>query len=364
VIDPVELAKGLFGRGFNRFVGVPCSHLDGLIQELSGNGRYVAAANEGAAVSIAAGAQLSGARACVLIQNSGLGNMINPLTSLLMPFRISVLVLMTLRGWPDPTSDEPQHTVMGRTTIALLDEIGLPHWTLDPQAPSLKPMLGFVEEGLEQGLPTFVLVPRGAISAPKREAPASAWTTPDALAHLIPFLADRTVFATTGYISRHLHALSDRACAFYMQGAMGHALALALGAAVSSPEERVVVLDGDGALLMHLGTASTVGAVHPANLVHVLFDNGAYESTGGQPTTSSTVNWPALAQSVGYRATFECRNRDELSLLGAEALDTEGPVLLILKVGIGSGKPPSRATAALEPVELTHRFAGRATLGA
>jgi phosphonopyruvate decarboxylase len=363
VIEATELARGLVGRGFGRFAGVPCSHLDGLIQVLSAEGRYVAAADEGAALAIAAGSQLSGQRAGVLIQNSGLGNLVNPLTSLLIPFRIPVLVFATLRGWPDAAGDEPQHSVMGRVTAALLEEIGVPHRILDPEATSLDFLFDFVEDAFESEQPAFVLVPRGAVTAGVRRPAAGGWSTPEALADLVPLLSGRTVFATTGYLSRHLHALGDRAGTFYMQGAMGHALALGLGAALASPEESVVVLDGDGALLMHLGTASTVGALRPRNLVHVVFDNGAYESTGGQPTTSGAIDWRGFAESVGYRAAFLCRDPEELAQRGPAGLEAEGPVLLVLEVGIGSGAPPPRATAALEPAELTRRFSARAVAG-
>ena len=114
------------------------------------------------------------------------------------------------------------------------------------------------------------------------------------------------MFGTTGYISRELYGLADRPANFYMQGSMGHALALGLGAALARPQRRVVVLDGDGAVLMHLGTCATVGGIAPPNLVHVVLDNGTYESTGGQRTTSSTVDWSALGAAAGYRSAVVC----------------------------------------------------------
>jgi len=196
------------------------------VELLDVTGRYLPAPNEGAALAIAAGAALAGDQMGVLIQNSGLGNLINPLTSLVMPYRIGVAVFMSLRGWPDPARDEPQHAVMGSTSHALLDALGVWHWTLDGELSSLETILQQAADRVAAGVPAFVLVPKGTVqkgAAPEgtgRAVPA-AFGRAEALrtlAKTVPVSA--AVVSTTGYTSRELCAVADRPSHFYMQGSM------------------------------------------------------------------------------------------------------------------------------------------------
>jgi phosphonopyruvate decarboxylase len=345
MISAADFCAGLDRAGIGLVTGVPCSFFGGPLRLLERQpGRYVPAANEGAALAIAAGARLTGRRSAVLIQNSGFGNLVNPLTSLLMTFELPALVFMSLRGWPDPAKDEPQHAVMGRTTHALLDALGVPYRVLSPTTDSLAEVL--------DAEPTFVLVPRGTIEpAPSTVDAPPEFGRCEALAALVPFLGDSLVFTTTGYISRELYGLADRPESFYMQGSMGHALALGLGAALSRPDRRVVVVDGDGAVQMHMGTCVTVGATSP-DLLHVVLDNGAYESTGGQPATS--VDWVSLGAAAGYRSATVCASAAEFG----KALSTvdRGPHLVVARIATAPGVTPPRVTAGLSPVELRHRF--------
>jgi phosphonopyruvate decarboxylase len=343
--------------GVRLVTGVPCAVFGGPLRLLEQQpGRYVAAANEGAALAIAAGASLAGQRSAVLIQNSGFGNLVNPLTSLVLTFDIPVPVFMSLRGWPDPARDEPQHAVMGRSTQALLDALGVPYWLLEPDEEHLAKVLDEVQAA---GRAAFVLVPKGSIGA--AGAPSDApggFGRREAVEALLPYLGDALVFGTTGYISRELYGLADRPANFYMQGSMGHALALGLGAALARPQRRVVVLDGDGAVLMHLGTTATVGAVAPPNLVHVVLDNGTYESTGGQRTASSTVDWSALGAAAGYRSTAVCGDAASVR----RALDGlgEGPHLVAVRIAPAPGVTPPRVTGGLSPTQLRERFTAAA----
>jgi phosphonopyruvate decarboxylase len=344
--------------GVDLVTGVPCAVFGGPLRLLEGQpGRYVAAANEGGALAIAAGAELAGRRSAVLIQNSGFGNLVNPLTSLVLTFDIPVLVFMSLRGWPDPARDEPQHAVMGRSSQQLLDALEVPYWLLEPGEEHLAKVLDAVQGAREAGRPSFVLVPKGSIgSAGTVTATPPRFGRREAVEAVLPYLTDALVFATTGYISRELYGLADRPANFYMQGSMGHALALGLGAALAQPERRVVVLDGDGAVLMHLGTAATVGAVAPPGLVHVVLDNGAYESTGGQRSTSSTVDWPSLGAGAGYRSTAVCADAPALRA-ALDALDgVPGPHLVVARISPAPGVTPPRVTGGLTPVELRARF--------
>ncbi|WP_158890657.1 thiamine pyrophosphate-dependent enzyme [Amycolatopsis anabasis] len=344
--------------GVRRVTGVPCGHLKGPWSEFDRLGELTPAANEGAALALAAGWELAGTPAAVLCQNSGFGNLVNPLASLLLPCRIPVFVAMTLRGWPDPESDEPQHAAMGAASESLLDELGVPYTVLRP---------GGFAEALERagrarkaGLPFFTLIPRGSVGAadpaPVTERAGDALTRPIVVAALLAELGDELLVTTTGYLSRQANHELDRPGTFYMQGSMGHAAAIGLGLATANPDRRVVVLDGDGAFLMHLGTGTTVSAAGARNLVHVVVDNGCYESTGCQATTSSTVDWTALGTGLGYAAVLTCRRREPLTGQLRRALRAPGPVLCVLDVAPTPDEVHPRATASAGLDELTERF--------
>nr|WP_296070319.1 phosphonopyruvate decarboxylase [uncultured Actinoplanes sp.] len=352
-------------RGFDFFTGVPCSYLAGPIAALSAAGRYRPAANEGAALALAAGAVTGGRRAAVLMQNSGFGNLINPLTSLIMPYRIPVLVLMTLRGWPDPDGDEPQHRVMGLTTHGLLDLVGVRHWTLSSEDIDVAQPLKAADEELAEGRPAVLLVAKGAVA--NTEVPSGAPDagpaaqvlpgTGEAVAAVLDAFPGALFVSTTGYASRHLFAQGDSPRCFYMQGSMGHASAFALGVADAARDERVVLIDGDGAALMHLGSMATIGTARPPGLVHVLLDNGTYESTGGQRTTTAEVDFAGTAGALGYRHAVTCRGREESRRALREAARREGPVLVVVKTSAGAGPVPPRATAAMAAADIRARFA-------
>jgi len=370
VISSPNLIDRLEQRGVSFYTGVPCSYLGGPIAEATARGRYVPAANEGAALALAAGAVSAGRQALVFAQNSGFGNLINPLTSLIMPYQIPLLVLMSLRGWPDPDQDEPQHRVMGMTTHALLDSLGVRHWTLETAETDLDRVLDLALAELANDSPAFLLVRKGALSPPDSGKYRS--TRPDRTATLsraegmrilLEDLPKSVIVSTTGYTSRDLFALNDGHRPFYMQGSMGHASAFALGVALNSAVDRpVLLLDGDGAALMHLGTMSTVGAAKPGNLVHVIFDNGSYESTGSQPTTADSVSFTAIATAAGYRSATECPTATDLHHGVRRAVATAGPHLLVVPTAPGMGAAPPRATSAISAPEIYRSF--RAEVGA
>jgi phosphonopyruvate decarboxylase len=365
VIEASEFCAELDRRNIGVVTGVPCSYFAGPLRLLERQpGRYVPAANEGAALAIASGAELAGTRAAVLIQNSGFGNLINPLTSLALPFGIAPLVFMSLRGWPDPRRDEPQHAVMGAATQALLDVMQVPHWMLPSDPAQLAAVLDLADAARSAGRPAFLLVPKGTIVVPVSAAdpapPQPGLTRRDALQAVLAELAgladDVAVVATTGCISRELYEIGDRSRTFYMQGSMGHALGLALGAAMAQPQRRVVVVDGDGAVLMHLGTAATAGALQPPRLVHVVLDNAAYESTGGQASSSPAVDWPGLGLAVGYRSAAVCGNATEFVAALRGVVHAAGPHLVVARIVRSSGVAPARVTSGLAPADLRARF--------
>lgn len=364
MIPAADFCDELRRRGVGFVTGVPCSYFSGPIELLDRQGSgYVAAANEGAALAMAAGAELRGVRSAVLIQNSGVGNLVNPLTSLLPVFELPVLTFMSLRGWPDPADDEPQHAVMGRASHGLLDALGGPHWTLEPHLDSLREVLDRADEERAAGRAAFVLVPKGSVGhAPAGrpgEAPDHAppkFRRREALAAVVPHLGGDIVYATTGFISRELGSFADRPLNFYMPGSMGHALALGLGTALNEPDRRVVVLDGDGAAFMHLGTAVTVGAYAPVNLVHVVLDNRSYESTGAQRTRSESVRWAELGRGLGYRTSTECRDAGEVDAALRRVRALDGPHLVVVHIATDRSTVPPRVTGLGTPPELARRF--------
>ncbi|MGW1376154.1 phosphonopyruvate decarboxylase [Streptomyces sp. NPDC002446] len=371
MISATDFTAALLDHRIDFVSGVPCSYFNGPIVHLTEQGRYVPAASEGAAWALAAGAAATGVRSAVFAQNSGFGNLVNPLTSLSMPYDIPVLLFMSLRGWPDPAGDEPQHAVMGPSTHGMLDAMGVWHHTLpsDCDRTGLDQALTAAAGQLSQGRPAVVLVPKGVVGkaevvpeagAATGRAPATAGLSrQDAVRTVVGQLDAAAVVATTGYTARELFAQKDAPHHFYMQGSMGHAAAFGLGVALSRPaDERVVVLDGDGAALMHLGSMSTVGATAPANLVHVILDNGVYESTGAQPTTSAAVAFPDVGRATGYRSHTLAQDEAEIARAAAYIRQEPGPHLLVVRTLAGDGGAPPRATSAMTAADIHARFTG------
>jgi phosphonopyruvate decarboxylase len=359
--------------GYDFYTGVPCSYLTPLINGVlsSPDLAYVGAASEGEAVAIASGAWLAGRRTVVMCQNSGLGNAVNPLTSLNAPFRIPTLLVVTRRGEPG-IPDEPQHEVMGRVTPDLLSVIGIEHASFPRAAADL--VLAFAratERMAATGLPFAFVMSKGDVAEEQlRPKPRSLpppgrradfppdGSRPSRAATLERFLSlvgpEAAVIATTGKCGRELFTLADRPQHLYQVGSMGGASGMALGVALNSPRP-VVVLDGDGAALMKLGTLATIGAHAPRNLLHVLLDNGVHDSTGGQPTVSDSVDFAAVALGCGYRYAASCATLEGFEAAFREAAAAQGPALIHLRIASGSMAKLGRPTVA--PAEVALRFA-------
>ena len=320
------------GHGIELWTGVPCSYLKPFINAVidSDQLQYVGAANEGDAVAVAAGAELGGRRGVVMFQNSGLGNAVNPLTSLTYIFRIPVLIIVTLRGEPGGAPDEPQHELMGRVTTGMLELMDIP-WDYFPDSSEKidAALAAAVAHMDEEGRPYALVMRKGSVEkselharpdvhpvvAEARHAVTEATATRGDMLRAVQAAttADDVLLASTGYTGRELYAHDDRANQLYMVGSMGCAVSLGLGLALTRPERRVVVLDGDGAALMRLGALTTVGYERPANLVHVVLDNGVHESTGGQATVSRSVDFGAIAAACGYARVERVSSPAELA---------------------------------------------------
>lgn len=371
--------------GFDFYTGVPCSFLAPLIngvlneaERAPGSITYVGATSEGEAVAIGAGAWLAGRRPVMLCQNSGLGNAVNPLTSLTAPFDIPLLVVTSWRGQPG-LADEPQHKLMGQITPELISLIGLEQAPFPTTPAALAATLARLSDSMAIRAQSFALVMEKDSVAPEPLLrPSRPVSAPPPLGRRVDFceggerptrfqalggflmLTDDTtaVIATTGKCSRELFTQADRRQHLYLVGAMGSASALGLGVALNTAR-RVVVLDGDGAALMKLGNFATIGAQAPANLHHIVLDNGVHDSTGGQETVSAGVDFAAVALACGYRYAASCDSLGGLAaaLAGAEA--AEGPALIHLRIRPGSITKLGRPNVA--PREVARRF--RAFLG-
>jgi phosphonopyruvate decarboxylase len=321
MIGAEVLIRELRRVGFAIFSGVPCSYLTPLINGVidSTDLRYIGAANEGDAVAVACGVFLGHQRGVVLCQNSGLGNAVNPLSSLALTCRIPLLLLTTWRGQPGRPADEPQHETMGQITPALLDLLGIPWEMLPDEEEALEPTLARVVVRLETAPGPFAFIIQDGDVQPGKSKPKENAASPMQLARLPagdfgpPLQQDsvlRTVrersrkrdvlLATTGYTGRALYALGDEPNQFYMVGSMGCVSSLGLGLAVAQPDRRMLVIDGDGSVLMRMGALATLGRERPANLVHLLLDNGVHDSTGGQHTVAGAVDLTAVALACGY----------------------------------------------------------------
>lgn len=358
-------------RGFGVYSGVPCSYLTPFINYTIGSDRlrYVAAANEGDAVAIAAGAELGGSGGVAMFQNSGLGNAVNPLTSLTWTFRIPILLIVTWRGEPGGHADEPQHELMGQITPRMLELMDIP-WTLFPAsdaaiAPTLdvavarmqaeqRPCALVMRKGsvadsvLDGGL--RAPVPLKLATVPRREAVVRRQAM---LTSIRAADSGRDVLvATTGYMGRELYALGDRANQLYMVGSMGCSVSLALGIALVQPRRRVIAIDGDGAALMRLGALTTVGYERPGNLVHIVIDNGRHESTGGQSTVSPHLDFCAIAAACGYPRVATASEPAELEAL----LTAPSSGSLFIHVPVLPGVPANLPRPVITPAEVAARL--------
>jgi phosphonopyruvate decarboxylase len=335
--------------------------------------RYIGAANEGDAVALIAGTTLGGRRGVSMMQNSGLGNAVSPLTSLTWTFRLPQLLIVTWRGQPG-ISDEPQHALTGPITPTLLTTMEVP-WEVFPTTPEeIIPALDRAVAHMDgSGRPYAFLMQKGTIAAhPLANVPQerprpltepmlntrSAGRIPsrgDVLRRVLDCtsVATDVVIASTGFCGRQLYAMEDRPNQLYMVGSMGCVSSLALGLAMARPDLRVIALDGDGAALMRMGAFATVGALGPPNLVHLLLDNAAHDSTGGQATVSPLLSFAGVAAACGYSEALEGDDVDmvdELLLRPA----AEGP--RFARIRISAGTPPDLPRPSITPIEVKERL--------
>jgi phosphonopyruvate decarboxylase len=380
MIDPAHVVDRLGELGVRFFAGVPDSLLKHLSSHLMASlprTSHVITANEGAAVAMAIGHHLrTSETALVYLQNSGFGNAVNPLLSLADEevYGVPMLLLVGWRGQPG-VSDEPQHVKQGRVMQALLEALELP-WAVIPSEPAgaAECLRIAVRTAAERRSPYVVLVEKDTFAAPDAApgstpaagglscSPAAGTGLPsreEALTALLDALGDGTVnVATTGMLSRELFELRQRTgrsgdLDFLTVGGMGHASSIALGIAMREHEREVWCLDGDGAVLMHLGALVVIADHAPDRLFHVVFNNGVHDSVGGQPTSVGVMDLAAAAGAMGYRHAASVDRLDEVPGSVARLRAAGGPALLELRVRPGNrpgiGRPtrtPAQSRAA------------------
>ncbi len=351
--------------GANFFTGVPDSQLKALCNCLYDrygvSAQHIVAANEGNAVALAAGYHLAtGETPVVYLQNSGLGNIVNPVASLLngKVYGIPCLFLVGWRGEPG-VHDEPQHRFQGEITLGLLEQMEIPYFILDKETSPKEVQLKLEEYQslFRQGKQAAFVVRKGALEYEAQ----NKFTNPNTMgreaiiAHILDHAGQDDIFvSTTGMASRELFELreargQDHAHDFLTVGSMGHSSSIALGIALEKPERRVWCIDGDGAALMHLGAMTVIAAQAPKNLIHVVINNQAHESVGGMPTVAGGVDWCAVARGCGY---VKAASVSDFTLLdrSLEAFCAEdGPAFLEVKAALGHRKDLGRPTTT--PVE-------------
>ncbi len=373
VLDATEFIDALRSHGTNFFSGVPCSFLKAPMQVLANDDDYVGAVIETDALAMATGAYLAGKTPAVFCQNSGLGNLINPLSSLNDPFRIPVLLVIGWRAAPG-IEDEPQHHLMGKTTRDMLKLMGVESLELPTDVAAMRACLNTAFSTMtETQKPVALLVKPDSFAPlvhpaenqiiPERSTTSTtdqcrhkpAMSRYDALRAIVAVIPeDAAVVATTGKCSRELFTLGHRPQNFYMVGSMGSAGAIGLGIALARPNKPIIVLDGDGAALMRLGTLTTIGRERPANLIHVILDNAAHDSTGGQPTGSESVDFAAIAAACGYKTATRCDDANTVRQIISDAVSESGPHMIHMRIAVGSLENLARPT--VTPAEVAQRF--------
>lgn len=369
MIDVEHFYDVLWNNGVDFFTGVPDSLLKSFCAYVTDHTpaeRHIIAANEGAAVGIAAGHYLaSGRLPLVYMQNSGLGNTVNPLLSLAdeKVYSLPLLLLIGWRGEPG-VKDEPQHLKQGEVTLSLLDAMQVPYAVLpEEEGEALAQVRGLIRKAQEESRPCAIVIRKNTFGKYKlrhdavNDYPVSR---EEALKLVVKYLGEKdVVVSTTGKLSRELFELRESSGQghgrdFLTVGSMGHSSSIALGIALEKRERRVWCLDGDGAFIMHMGAVTNIGTLLPENYYHIVFNNGAHESVGGQPTVGFRLDVPAIGRACGYREVCSASTREEMERILSGFSACRGPVLLELRLKTGSREDLGRPTTT--PVENKNSF--------
>lgn len=356
--------------GMDFFTGVPDSQLralcDTLMSRYGVGEKHVIAANEGAAAGLAAGHYLATGRpAVVYMQNSGIGNAVNPICSLVNDkvYAIPVLFIVGWRGEPG-VHDEPQHIYQGEITREILDCLGVQNFVIskDTSKDELSGYFERIREEFALGHQCALVVRKGALETDEKMKYQNDYplSREDVVNLFVDHMEARDiVVSTTGKLSRELFEAREARGQgherdFLTVGSMGHSSMIAMGIAREKKERRVFCLDGDGAVLMHMGSLAVAGSEKLTNFVHVLFNNGAHETVGGLPTVSEKIDYLAIARACGYENVFTAETEDEVTALFAQIKEAEGSVFAEIKTNLSSRADLGRPTTT--PVQNKEAF--------
>ena len=357
MIRPQFFYDTLASYGIDFYAGVPDSLLKNLCAYITDNAdaaHNIIAANEGGAMGLAAGHYLATCQIPVVyMQNSGEGNIINPLASLTDSdvYNIPVLLVIGWRGKPG-VHDEPQHVKQGKVTTGLLNVMGIDYTVLSKEEDKAEAQIKKAVAYMQATKQCYALVIEkdtfDAYSLQNAEINNLTMSREEAIQTVASVLGDKDVIvSTTGMISRELfeyRTAKDEGHErdFLTVGSMGHASQIALGIALAKQDRRIWCFDGDGAAIMHMGSMAIVANKAPKNYIHVIFNNGAHDSVGGQPTVGLKIDLPAVAKAVGYKQVLSVDNKEALQRQLSSIV--EGPVFLEVKVKKGNRKDLGRPT--------------------
>ena len=356
--------------GYDFYSGVPCSFLKYLINYAINSGEYIAAANEGDAVAVAAGAYLGIRKSVVLMQNSGLANAVSPLTSLNFPFCLPVLGFVSLRG-EEGIGDEPQHELMGEITTDMLDLMRVKWELLSNDQDEAHEQLKKADQWINNETPFFFVVKKGTFEEEQlneqertirqnvlKFEKSKSDELPTRLSTLLAiskFKDEKTVLlATTGKTGRELYEIEDTDHNLYVVGSLGCIGSIGLGVALTNKNNNVIVIDGDGSLLMRMGSMATTAHYSPPNMLHVLLDNNSHDSTGGQSTVSHNVDFVSVAASCSYENSVYIHNLNELQTNISNWKENQGLTFLYLNIQKGSKKNLGRPK--ITPFQVKERL--------
>ena len=354
----VEKLVEIIGADF--YTGVPDSQLKALCNYLINTygidkKHHIIAANEGNCTALAAGYHLAtGKVPVVYMQNSGEGNIINPVASLLNDkvYAIPMIFIIGWRGEPG-VHDEPQHIYQGEVTIKLLDDMGIKSCIIgsDTTDEDVKKAMKAFEKELEAGKNVAFVIRKGALKYDEKVVYSNDNTMnrEDIIRHIADASGENPVVSTTGKASRELFEIREakgqsHKYDFLTVGSMGHSSSIALGVALNKPETKVWCIDGDGALLMHMGAMAVIGSNAPHNLIHVVINNGAHETVGGMPTVASNLDIVSIAKACGYPNAVSVNNFEELDRELAKAKAADALSLIEVKCSIGAREDLGRPT--------------------
>jgi len=358
-----------FLKDYDFFTGVPDSQLkplcDELIEKYGINKNHIIAANEGNCTALAAGYYLATGKVPIIyMQNSGIGNVINPVASLMndQVYAIPCIFIVGWRGEPG-IHDEPQHVYQGEVTVKLLEDMDIRTYiiTKDTTEEEIEAKLREFEPLLVAGKQVAFVVRKGALEydGKIKYQNKNKMLREDIIRHIVAVTENDPIISTTGKASRELFEIREEngqghQYDFLTVGSMGHSSSIALGVALQKPEKKIWCIDGDGAILMHMGSMALIGSNKPANLVHIVINNGAHETVGGMPTVAERINLVKIAEGCGYPNLFNVNSFEELdaALMTTKAINELS--FIEVKCAIGARDNLGRPTTT--PKENKEKF--------